>query len=204
MLDPVDLYIATCRRAANLTRIDTMKFKELCNSLVQLRHMLSCCVCWKILLKPIGPDLQTEIPKCQHMICRDCKHGKVRLKPACGWCADHELFIDKTHIETLIECFMKMCKWISESVEKSKLAEFDSSEDIYFNIITSDFSVPLYTYDHLGKAQQTPIVFHVNKTGAFDAQSRPTESLALTKINKPSRSTTLLKRRHKRMLLGRR
>ena len=108
----VELYNLACRTSLGLSKDDFSSWENLYKSLMQCRQALTCCVCLKIVDKPIGPDLRTESPKCQHLICLACKGEKTRLKPACGWCSDHKAFVSKPDISSVAVCFKRMCKYI--------------------------------------------------------------------------------------------
>lgn len=90
---------------------DKSSWHEIFKYLPSLRQMVSCCVCGKIAYRPQGPDHNV----CLHFVCEGCKGGKMRLKPSCGWCKDHEAFVENKKVRILINCFKRLCLFISSS-----------------------------------------------------------------------------------------
>ena len=90
---------------------DKSSWSEIFKYLPSLRQMVSCFVCGNIAFRPQGPDHNV----CLHFVCESCKGGKMRLKPSCSWCKDHDAFVDNKRVSLLINCFKRLCLYISSS-----------------------------------------------------------------------------------------
>ena len=80
-------------------------------ALAPLRFFMACRVCDRILKDPMSPDHTI----CQHTVCSKCVGGKMRLRPACGWCQKYENFIENKPLKSLILCYAKLCEYIQNS-----------------------------------------------------------------------------------------
>lgn len=73
--------------------------------------MLFSLTLGNLLQDPIAPTSST----CQHYVCKACKGKKMSIKPSCSWCKDYEQFVENKQLGTLVECYRKLCEYISES-----------------------------------------------------------------------------------------
>lgn len=39
----------------------------------------------------------------------------MRLKPSCSWCKDHSKFIENTQLRILLQCYKRLCDFVSSS-----------------------------------------------------------------------------------------
>ncbi|GFO49895.1 male-specific lethal 2-like protein [Plakobranchus ocellatus] len=115
---------------------DKSSWSEIFKYLPSLRQMLSCCVCGNVAFRPHGPDHNV----CLHFVCEGCKGGKMRLKPSCSWCKDQDSFVENKRIRVLINCFKRLCLYISSShlgqeIEKASVNGHGSEADRVLKII---------------------------------------------------------------------
>lgn len=98
--------------------------------------------------------------KCQHHVCKECIGGKMRIKPACGWCNDFDLFVDKPELRTLVMCYKKLCEYISSTaimVELSALSNVGTSNgNQLLNLIQEASSIRDDDYDSFMKRDVQP------------------------------------------------
>ncbi|XP_067623690.1 serine-rich adhesin for platelets isoform X1 [Eurosta solidaginis] len=76
----------------------------------QLRQLLSCAVCARLLNDPYAP---LNNARCQHNVCRLCVRGRKALRPLCISCKDLQDF--KTYVENktmrcLLLCYKSLCE----------------------------------------------------------------------------------------------
>ncbi|KAK9302007.1 hypothetical protein QLX08_005850 [Tetragonisca angustula] len=76
-----------------------------------LRQSLSCTVCSNLLIEPHTP---TET-NCQHHVCRGCRGGRKKLKPSCGWCKDYDKYIENVQLRILLQCYKKLCEYLTNT-----------------------------------------------------------------------------------------
>ncbi|RUS83433.1 hypothetical protein EGW08_008805, partial [Elysia chlorotica] len=110
-MDAYNFYICTVRYVMSADPEDKSSWGEIFKYLPSLRQMVSCCVCGNIAFRPQGPDHNV----CLHFVCEGCKGGKMRLKPSCSWCKDHDSFVENKRASLLINCFKRLCLYISSS-----------------------------------------------------------------------------------------
>ena len=110
-MNAMSLYLSTSRCAMQAQPKDPDSWTELHRLLPLTRQALSCCVCTNILKNPMGPPTTV----CQHHVCKDCLGGKMRLKPACGWCNEFDTFEEKPVLKVTVECFRKLCEYLANS-----------------------------------------------------------------------------------------
>ena len=88
-----------------------------------LRQSLSCTVCSNLLIEPFTP---TET-SCQHHVCRSCRGGRKKLKPSCSWCKDYDTYVENVLLRILLQCYKKLCTYItSTEIYRSLLASGSS------------------------------------------------------------------------------
>ncbi|GFS23353.1 male-specific lethal 2-like protein [Elysia marginata] len=110
-MDAYTFYVCTVRYVMNAKPKDKSSWQEIFRYLPTLRQMVSCCVCGNVALRPQGPNHNV----CLHFVCEACKGGKMRLKPSCGWCKDQDSFVENKRARALINCFKRLCLYISSS-----------------------------------------------------------------------------------------
>ncbi|XP_076150420.1 E3 ubiquitin-protein ligase MSL2a [Alosa pseudoharengus] len=111
-MNPVNatsLYLSACRSVLQCDAGDPETYAELYRVLPFFRDSLSCLVCGNLLQDPIAPNT------CQHYVCKACKGKKMTIKPACSWCKDYDQFTENKQLGILVECYRKLCEYISES-----------------------------------------------------------------------------------------
>ena len=117
-MNPVNLYISTCRCVIQANPYDVESWADPIRLMPYLRQALSCCVCGDIISNPIGPRESV----CQHHVCTDCRGGKMRLRPSCSWCKDHDNFVENEQLRILVQCFKKLCEYVSSSPVAAQLS----------------------------------------------------------------------------------
>lgn len=119
-MNATSLYVSTCRLVLQADAEDPNSWTDLYRLVPYLRQSLSCTVCSNLLIEPHTP---TET-NCQHHVCRGCRGGRKKLKPSCGWCKDYEKYIENVQLRILLQCYKKLCEYLT-------------STNIYRNLIVS-------------------------------------------------------------------
>ncbi|XP_044020579.1 E3 ubiquitin-protein ligase MSL2 isoform X2 [Aphidius gifuensis] len=117
-MNSTSLYVSTCRLVLQADSDDPNTWTDLYRLVPYLRQSLSCTVCSNLLIEPHTP---TET-NCQHHVCRNCRGGRKKLKPSCGWCKDYDKYIENVQLRILLQCYKKLCEYLT-------------STNIYRNII---------------------------------------------------------------------
>lgn len=52
----------------------------------------------------------------------------MRLKPACGWCNNHDEFVDNPQLKILVQCFKKLCEYVASSAILGTLSSTNNNE----------------------------------------------------------------------------
>ncbi|XP_064639556.1 uncharacterized protein LOC135495070 [Lineus longissimus] len=123
-MNAVSLYLSTCRYIMQASPENPYSWGDLYKYLPYLRQALSCCVCTHILHIPMGP-IDTI---CQHHVCQHCIGGKMRLYPSCSWCKDFGQFQENTQLRIVIQCYKKLCQYLSHSTVLNVYAEVDNGD----------------------------------------------------------------------------
>ena len=111
-MNATTLYITTCRYVIQSNPYDPDSWAELYRYLPYVRQALSCCVCGQVLDQPMGSTNGV----CQHQVCRDCLGGKMKyVRPQCSWCKDYNGFEENAQLRIVIQCFKKLCEYLSSS-----------------------------------------------------------------------------------------
>lgn len=119
-MNATSLYVSTCRLVLQADSDDVNSWTDLYRLVPYLRQSLSCTVCSNLLIEPYTP---TET-NCQHHVCKSCKGGRKKLKPSCSWCKDYDKYIENVQLRILLQCYKKLCEYLS-------------STNIYRNLIIS-------------------------------------------------------------------
>lgn len=105
------LYISVSRLVMDCDAGSSQPFTEINRLLPFFRQSLACCVCGNLLQDPIAPTNST----CQHYVCKACKGKKMMMKPSCSWCKDYDLFEENKQLSILVNCYRKLCEYITHS-----------------------------------------------------------------------------------------
>lgn len=117
-VNATSLYLSACRSVFQCDVREPDTYAELYRVLPYLKDSLSCLVCGNLLQDPIAPTDST----CQHYVCKACKGKKMSIKPTCSWCKDYKQFAENRQLGILVECYRKLCEYISESPLVEKIA----------------------------------------------------------------------------------
>ncbi|XP_051969886.1 E3 ubiquitin-protein ligase MSL2-like [Xyrauchen texanus] len=113
-MNPVNattLYVSACRSVLQCDPRDPQALAEIYKLLPFFRQSLACLVCGNLLQDPIAPTNSS----CQHYVCKSCKGKKMMMKPSCSWCKDYEQFEENKQLCILVDCYRKLCEYITES-----------------------------------------------------------------------------------------
>lgn len=110
-MNATSLYVSTCRLVLQADADDPNSWTDLYRLVPYLRQSLSCTVCSNLLIEPHTP---TET-NCQHHVCRGCRGGRKKLKPSCGWCKDYDKYIENVQLRILLQCYKKLCEYLTNT-----------------------------------------------------------------------------------------
>lgn len=110
-MNATSLYVSTCRLILQADSEDPNSWTDLYRLVPYLRQSLSCTVCSNLLIEPHTP---TET-NCQHHVCRACRGGRKKLKPSCGWCKDYDKYIENVQLRILLQCYKKLCEYLTST-----------------------------------------------------------------------------------------
>ncbi|XP_034252892.1 E3 ubiquitin-protein ligase MSL2 [Thrips palmi] len=138
-MNPTSLFVSTSRvvlQAQNeddsdSTDLSTSSWADLHRLVPYLRQSLSCTVCANLLVEPYTPsDSLSEAGtagSCQHHVCRACRGGRKKLKPSCSWCKDYDAYIENVLLRILLQCYKKLCTYITSTALYRSLVAGGSS-----------------------------------------------------------------------------
>lgn len=139
-MNATSLYVSTCRLILQANAEDSASWMDLYRLVPYLRQSLSCTVCGNLLIEPYTP---TET-NCQHHVCKSCKGGKKKLKPSCSWCKDYEKYIENVQLRILLQCYKKLCEYITSTSIFKKIANTSApTNNVNTNLL--DGSTPTLT-----------------------------------------------------------
>ncbi|XP_017139418.1 E3 ubiquitin-protein ligase msl-2-like [Drosophila miranda] len=81
---------------------------ELSSGIGELRQLLSCVVCCRLLVDPFGPNGKD----CQHYVCRLFVGGRKQLVPRCSQCEDcldFETYKENRPMAAQLHCYQALC-----------------------------------------------------------------------------------------------
>lgn len=108
-MNATHFYLETCRYVVEADLDDPSSWIEIQKHLTGIRLTLTCCVCGRLLNRPMGPARSV----CHHYVCKDCIGGKMRyIKRGCGWCKSFEEFVDNKQLECVVRCFRQLCQYL--------------------------------------------------------------------------------------------
>ncbi|KAK4871701.1 hypothetical protein RN001_015825 [Aquatica leii] len=104
-MNSTSLYITTNQIILKSDPNNPSTWQDLYRLAPYLRNSLCCVVCGNLLLDPLTPSAG----KCQHHLCRKCKGGRKKIKPACIWCKECKTYSENKTLRILLQCYKKMC-----------------------------------------------------------------------------------------------
>lgn len=110
-MNSTSLYVTTNQIILKSQPENPSSWQDLYRLLPYLRNSLCCVVCGGLLVEPASP----AGGKCQHHLCQHCTGGKRKIKPACIWCKDCDTYNENKQLRTLLQCYKKMCVYLSNS-----------------------------------------------------------------------------------------
>lgn len=110
-MNPLSIYVATCRYVMSARYADKDTWVDLYRYLPYLRQSLGCYVCRNLALNPHSASHKN----CQHFVCKDCIGGKMKLKPQCSWCKRYDGFVENKQLRIVILGFKRICHVIHSS-----------------------------------------------------------------------------------------
>ncbi|XP_034839010.1 E3 ubiquitin-protein ligase MSL2 isoform X4 [Maniola hyperantus] len=120
-MNATSLYVSTCRLIILADAADKSSWTDLFRLVPYLRQSLSCTVCGNLLKEPYTPTSSG----CQHHVCKNCKGGRKKLKPSCGWCKDYENYTENLQLRILLQCYKKLCEYFMGTDTYKTLLEED-------------------------------------------------------------------------------
>lgn len=104
-MNSVSLYVTTNQIILKSNPNNPSTWQDLYRLVPYLRNSLCCVVCGNLLIEPLTP----AAGKCQHHLCKKCKGGRKKIKPACTWCKDCKTYSENRQLRILLQCYKKMC-----------------------------------------------------------------------------------------------
>ncbi|KAM7354534.1 male-specific lethal 2 [Cochliomyia hominivorax] len=112
-MNAISVYVNTAKLVLQTTETSLVAAAslnpELSRLLLNLRQLLSCVVCNRLVNDPYVP----KSGQCSHNVCRLCVRGQKILHPVCSYCKDNKDF--KTYNENkqmrcLLLCYKSLCE----------------------------------------------------------------------------------------------
>ncbi|XP_029408263.2 serine-rich adhesin for platelets isoform X2 [Bactrocera dorsalis] len=119
-MNAVCVYVSTAQLVLQFDTTDSnglgeQRMLDLSRLFGQLRQLLSCAVCARLLNDPYEP---LNNARCQHNVCRLCVRGRKALRPLCINCKDLQDFKTYTENKTmrcLLLCYKSLCEHLLSS-----------------------------------------------------------------------------------------
>lgn len=108
-MNATSLYVSTSRLVLQGKTDDTSTLQDLHKIFPCLRQSLSCSVCGNLLIEPYSP-IESN---CQHHVCKSCKGGRKKFRASCTWCKDYTRYAENVKLRTLLQCYKKLCHYIT-------------------------------------------------------------------------------------------
>ncbi|KAF5281213.1 hypothetical protein FQR65_LT14828 [Abscondita terminalis] len=121
-MNSTSLYITTNQIILKSDPNNQSTWQDLYRLAPYLRNSLCCVVCGNLLLDPLTPSAG----KCQHHLCKKCKGGRKKIKPACIWCKECKTYSENKTLRILLQCYKKMCIMLINSGIFRRLIELAS------------------------------------------------------------------------------
>lgn len=125
-MNSTTLYITTNQLILKSDPNNPSTWQDLYRLAPYLRNSLCCVVCGNLLIDPLTPTAG----KCQHHLCRKCKGGRKKIKPACIWCKDCKMYTENKTLRILLQCYKKMCIMLINSGIFRRLIEQASQTNL--------------------------------------------------------------------------
>ncbi|XP_057666049.1 E3 ubiquitin-protein ligase MSL2 [Diorhabda carinulata] len=110
-MNSTSLYVTTTQIILKADPKNSNSWQDLYRLIPYLRNSLCCVVCSNLLVNPYSPT----IAQCQHHICKLCKGGRKKIKPACEGCRDCVDYSENKRLRILLQCYKKMCSSLISS-----------------------------------------------------------------------------------------
>ncbi|XP_017858065.1 PREDICTED: E3 ubiquitin-protein ligase msl-2 [Drosophila arizonae] len=107
----IQITLLSLKSASNLS---TRRIHEINTGIGELRQLLSCAVCCKLLNDPYKPKGR----RCGHHVCRLCMRGRKNLWPSCPQCKDCSDFRTYEENKTMalqLLCYKTLCVHLRQS-----------------------------------------------------------------------------------------
>lgn len=104
-MNSTNLYATTTHIIIKSDPKNPNSWQDLYRLIPYLRNSLCCVVCSTLLVDPLSP----ANAQCQHHICRVCKGGRKKIKPACEACKDCKEYRENRRLRVLLQCYKQMC-----------------------------------------------------------------------------------------------
>lgn len=156
-VNSTSLYITTNKIILNARADNPNSWQDLYRLVPYLRNSLCCVVCGNLLIEPLTP----AGGKCPHHLCRKCKGGRKKIKPACTHCKDCDDYTENLQLRTLLQCYKRMCMYLINS-------------DIYKNIETQ------VNYLSNSNLERGNFLYLINEGASFKDDFRSNSGLSKT------------------------
>lgn len=104
-MNSTNLYATTTHIIIKSDPNNPNSWQDLYRLIPYLRNSLCCVVCSTLLVDPLSP----ANTQCQHHVCRICKGGRKKIKPACETCKDCNDYKENRRLRVLLQCYKQMC-----------------------------------------------------------------------------------------------
>ncbi|XP_068146533.1 E3 ubiquitin-protein ligase msl-2 [Drosophila tropicalis] len=98
----------------SMSDLNLSRISKFCTALGELRQLVACVVCRKLLVDPYHPKGH----HCDHFVCRLCVRGKKRLSPKCpkcNDCSDYKIYVEDRAMTLQLLCYKTLCVQILQS-----------------------------------------------------------------------------------------
>ncbi|XP_045774845.1 E3 ubiquitin-protein ligase MSL2 isoform X2 [Maniola jurtina] len=191
-MNATSLYVSTCRLIILADAADKSSWTDLFRLVPYLRQSLSCTVCGNLLKEPYTPTSSG----CQHHVCKNCKGGRKKLKPSCGWCKDYENYTENLQLRILLQCYKKLCEYfMGTDTYKSLLEEDEIAAGVNGGTVASSGLIDLiqegagFSDDYKSTAGLSKSAYSILPCVYTNSASTQTQ-VASTSSNSDSRSTS--------------
>ncbi|XP_045482379.1 E3 ubiquitin-protein ligase MSL2 [Harmonia axyridis] len=110
-MNSLSLYVTTNQIILKADPNNSTTWQDLYRLLPYLRNSLSCVVCSNLLVDPQSPTGG----RCNHHICKKCKGGRKKIKPACTGCRYCLEYYENKSLKILLQCYQQMCQHLTQS-----------------------------------------------------------------------------------------
>ncbi|CAH2240713.1 jg13950 [Pararge aegeria aegeria] len=205
-MNATSLYVSTCRLIILADASDKSSWIDLFRLVPYLRQSLSCTVCGNLLKEPYTPTSSG----CQHHVCKNCKGGRKKLKPSCGWCKDYENYTENLQLRILLQCYKKLCEYfMGTDTYKTLLEEDEIAATVNGGTVASSGLIDLIQegagfFDDYKSTAGSGNKITIKRKAVDETDSPPTETstkesksnqLGFKKPSNRSRSSTSSKRK---------